>query len=293
MRIQATPGSESHRNQATWPEPQRSWGCAPSTSYSTSNAALHDKPVRSGHRSPAHDLSFSLQSDTPALFRSSRLQQSVSAANVQSKRQNMLSMFASISLSLPKARSRKLKAKETTSQKVCFQVSDLRLHTDSSTVLSARQSSSSIQPTSPPSYSLETFQLAPVHRSHAQQSLFASVSAAHSLRHSVRKALSIASDRQSVAPAIRACSQTSAQPLMELSQSSATAFTRAAPEGESEKPSLASAGHKLKKSVMVFPSNIRRLIAGAFAGRLNMQTRHQAFSLCCASLPLPQMSECS
>ena len=252
---------DSSSCQAHTIQVQRAWGCASSTSYGTSNVELQQSPFRLPQRTTAHNLSFSLLSNSQP---GPQRRQSTAAAQKQNgPHQYLSSSLGSISLSLPHAKPHKHKRKQGASRGVGFEVSDLR---PSSTA--ARQPSSETPSAASTSCVFSAYSLPDDSTAHAQQPLlFASISCSNQRRK--RKAPSIATDTSGTDAASPSNRQAAVQhaPVMQLAQGTAKAFSRAAEEGEDHRPDLASAGSKLKKSAMVLPRNIRRLLAGAFAGR--------------------------
>ena len=266
------PVSDRSSNQSLTHEPRWPWGCAPSTSYSTSNVGLPPSTAKMPRRSPVHSLTFSLQLDRQTTPSAPTLLQPTWASQKHGKGP-VPSLMGSISLSLP---AKPQKRKQSVPQGICFEVSELRPSLSPSqkgtTPSAVRRRSSTVQGNSACSYSLDSFQLSDVSPSQTQQPLFASLSATPISQPRKRKAPSIASDRASTSAVCQTHRQAGVQhvPLMTLAQNAAKAISREADEGQDERPSLASAGRKLRKSALVFPSNIRRLIAGAFAGALSV-----------------------
>ena len=267
------PVSDRSSSQSLTPEPRWPWGCAPSTSYSTSNVGLPPSTAKLPRRSPIHNLTFSLQLDRLNTSNVPTMLQPTRASKTHAKGPTL--SFGSISFSLPCTKPESQKHKQTVPQGICFEVSELRPSLSQSqkgnTPSAVRRRSSINHANAAPSYSLDTFQLSDISPTHTQQTLFASLSSVPSTQPRKRKAPSVASDRSSMSAACQSHRQAGVQhvPLMTLAQNAAKAISREADEGQDEGPSLASAGRKLRKSALVFPSNIRRLVAGAFAGALS------------------------
>ena len=250
---------DSSSCQAHTVQVQRAWGCAPSTSYSTSNVELQQIPFRLPHRTTSHSLSFSLLSDSQP--GPPRQHPTATAHKHHGSHQYKSPAFGSISLSLPHAKPHKHKRKQAAaSQGVGFEVSDLR----------PAQRSSEVLVTGSTSLALSSYALPDDTTTLSQRPLlFASMSSTCSSQRRKRKAPSIATDTSGTAS--QSDRQAAAQhaPVMQLAQGTAKAFSRAAEEGQDHSPDLAAAGSKLKKSAMVLPRNIRRLLAGALAGSFN------------------------
>ena len=241
---------------------QRSWGCASSTSYGTSNVEVQQTPFRLPQRTTVHNLSFSLlTSSQPG---PPRRHPTVAAQKQNGVHQYLPSALGSISLSLPHAKPHKHKRKQPASQGVGFEVSDLR-----PTSTAAREPSSEVSVAASMSSVLSAYSQPNDSTSHAQRPLFfASMSSTCSSQRRKRKAPSIATDTSGTASQSDTQVAVQHSPVMQLAQGTAKAFSRVSEEGEDHRPDLAAAGSKLKKSAMILPRNIRRLLAGAFAGNL-------------------------
>ena len=247
---------------------KRSWGCAPSTSYSTSNVGLQHTPSRLPQSTTVQSLSFSLQSDRQSYLTAAARRLPSAATQRQSPHQNLSSLLGSISLSLPHAKLHKHKRKQAASQGTSFKVSDLHPSRTGSTAL--RGPSSNTSSTANISFTLDSFELSDDRPTHTQRPLFASMSSACAGQMRKRKAPSIATDTSCTSAVSQPDRPAAVQhvPLMQLAQGQVKAISRIAEEGESESANLAAAGSKLRHSAMVLPRNIRRLLAGAFAGKV-------------------------
>ena len=248
---------------------QRSWGCAPSTSYSTSNVDLQHTPFRLPQRTNIHSLSFSLQIDSQSAL--SRRHPTASAGKHKCPHQHLTSALGSISLSLPLAQPRKQKRRQAALQGVGFEVSNLRPNQSNCVALTGPSSSNALSIAST-SFASSSFEFSHNSSVHTQLPLFASVSSACSSQMRKRKAPSITTDRPSgsVASGSGRSAAVRHAPVMQLAQGTAKAISRAMEEREEgHRPDLAAAGSTLRKSAMTLPRNIRRLLAGAFAGALS------------------------
>ena len=263
---------------------QRSWGCEPSTSYSTSNVGLQHIPTRLTQRSSQDTLSFSLQSDKSPLTK----RQPIATFQRQSPRENLSSLLGSISLSMLRVKPSRHKHQQADAQGISFEVSELHASHRSTTRKAVRLPSSNVSTTASMS-----FEFSDDGTTVRQQPLFASVSSACASKIRKRKAPSIATDTLAASAANLTGRQAAPQrpPLMQLAQGAATAITAALQEGgEDERPSLAAARRKLKKSAMSLPSQVRRLAAGAFAGDLHFSLSASARSLPCYHAQYAHMS---
>lgn len=258
-------------------EPQLAWGCEPSTSYSTRGIFFQRQSVRMPSRQAVHLLSFSM---LPEEHNHKLLSSRHSAApnhHVQQhhpQRQNAVTAMGSISLSLadmlqPKASSRR-KARR---QSVSLETSGLQpsaslgqhsIAQSSSDMLHSHQSYTS------PSVSMVCFQLPDRGTAHSQQPLFASLSSTTGCRMRKRKSVSIASDTAASSAVRLSPMHTTSRrgPIVELAQNSVqTLGTQAHELVDDGADNIAAAGHRLRKSALNLPSQLRRLLAGAFAGQ--------------------------
>ena len=248
---------------------QRSWGCAPSTSYSISNVDLQHTPFRMPQRTNIHNLSFSLLVDSQAA--PSRWHPTASARKHKGPHQHLTSALGSISLSLPLAQPQKQKRRRAANRGIGFEVSNLRPNQSNCAALTGPSSSNALSIAST-SLTSSSFELSHDSSIHTQLPLFASLTSACSSQMRKRKAPSIATDRPS--DSITSGSGRSAAvqhaPVMQLAQGTAKVISRAVENREGEQwPDLTAAGSKLRRSAMSLPRNIRRLLAGAFAGALS------------------------
>lgn len=260
---------DSSNFEAPTAKVQRSWGCAPSTSYSISNVELQHNAFRLPQRTNIHKLSFSLLVDSQSA--PSRRHPTASACKHKGPHRYLTSALGSISLSLPLAQLQKQKRRQAAIQGIGFEVSDL--HPDQSNCAAVTgPSSSSALSTASTSVTLSSFEFSHDSSSHKQLPLFASLSSACSSQMRKRKAPSIATDRPTILPVSEVDRSAAVRhaPVTQLAQGPAQAISRAVEEREEgHRPDLAAAGSKLRKSAMSLPRNIRRLLAGAFAGALS------------------------
>lgn len=259
---------DSSSCQAHTVQVQRSWGCAPSTSYSNSNIELQQTPFRLPRRTTVHNVSFSLLSNSQP--GPQRRHPTETALKHSGSHQYLSSSLGSIGLSLPCAKPHKHKCKHAASQGISFEVSELRPTQSSSTA--AREPSSEVSVTASSSSALSAFSLLNESTAHAQPPLFfASISSTCPNQRRKRKAPSIATDTSGTSAVTQSDRRAAVQyaPVMQLAQGTAKAYSRAAEEAQDHSPDLSAAGSKLRKSAMTLPRNIRRLLAGAFAGRFH------------------------
>ncbi|KAL0033044.1 hypothetical protein WJX77_012276 [Trebouxia sp. C0004] len=121
------------------------------------------------------------------------------------------------------------------------------------------------------SISLDSFQLPDRSTVHSQQPPFASLSSARPQKRK-RKSASIASD---VAATPTVHTRSKPDLVMLLAQNSAGPLESAADEQdlrENARAKVAAAGQNLKQSALQLPRQLRRLLAGAFAGALSKTT---------------------
>lgn len=259
---------DSSSCQAHTVQVQRWWGCVPSTSYSTSKSELQQSPSRLPQKTTVHNLSFSLPSNSQPV--PPRRQPTATVLKLNGPHQFLSSSLGSISLSLPRAKPHKHKRKQAASEGISFEVSELRPTQSSSTA--AREPSSELAVTASTSSALSAYSLLDESTAHAQQPLFfASLSSTCPSQTRKRKAPSIATDTSGTS-AVSRSDRRAAVPhasVLQLAQGTAKAYSRDAEDGGHHSPDLSAAGSKLRKSAMTLPRNIRRLFAGAFAGRFH------------------------
>ncbi|KAL3135657.1 hypothetical protein ABBQ38_006136 [Trebouxia sp. C0009 RCD-2024] len=248
---------------------QRSWGCEPSTSYSTSNVGLQHIPARMPQRNSQHNLSFSLQSDRTPPSTSLTKRQPTATLQRQSLRENLPSLLGSISLSMLRIKPPRHKRKQAAASGISFEFSELHPSHNSTTCTAVRPASSNASVSASTLPPITSFELVDEESTYMQQPPFASMSSACASKIRKRKAPSIATDALATSAARQTRRQAAVQrpPLMQLAQGATTAISTALEEVE--RPNLAAARRELKRSAMLLPSNIRRLAAGAFAGALS------------------------
>lgn len=246
---------------------QRSWGCEPSTSYSTSNVGLQHIPARMPQRNSQHNLSFSLQSDRTPPSTSLTKRQPTATLQRQSLRENLPSLLGSISLSMLRIKPPRHKRKQAAASGISFEFSELHPSHNSTTCTAVRPASSNASVSASTLPPITSFELVDEESTYMQQPPFASMSSACASKIRKRKAPSIATDALATSAARQTRRQAAVQrpPLMQLAQGATTAISTALEEVE--RPNLAAARRELKRSAMLLPSNIRRLAAGAFAGK--------------------------
>ena len=139
------------------------------------------------------------------------------------------------------------------------------------------------------SISLDSFQLPDRSTVHSQQLPFASLSSAQRPPKRKRKLASIASDI-AAAPAVHTHSKPGL--VMVLAQNSARALESEADEQDLHgfaRAKVAAAGQNLKQSALHLPRQLRRLLAGAFAGQIAQQLQLLAMLLAAFSFSAHQM----
>jgi len=139
------------------------------------------------------------------------------------------------------------------------------------------------------SISLDSFQLPDRSTVHSQQLLFASLSSAQRPPKRKRKMASIASDI-AAAPAVHTHSKPTL--VMVLAHNSARALESEADEQDlrgNARAKFAAAGQNLKQSALQLPRQLRRLLAGAFAGQNAQQLQLLATLLAAFPFPAHQM----
>jgi len=139
------------------------------------------------------------------------------------------------------------------------------------------------------SISLDSFQLPDRSTVHSQQLPFASLSSAHRPPKRKRKLTSIASD-VAAAPAVHTRSKPGL--VMLLAQNSARALESEADEQDlhdNARAKVAAAGQNLKQSALQLPRQLRRLLAGAFAGQIAQQLQLLAMLPAVFAFPAHQM----
>ncbi len=133
------------------------------------------------------------------------------------------------------------------------------------------------------SVSLDSFQLPDRSTVHSQQLPFASLSSAHPPPKRKRKLASIASDI-AAPPAVHTRSKPGL--VMVLAHNSARALESEADEQDlrgNARAKVGAAGQHLKQSALHLPRQLRRLLAGAFAGQLAQQLK--LFAMLLAACP--------
>lgn len=139
------------------------------------------------------------------------------------------------------------------------------------------------------SISLDSFELPDRSTVHSQQPPFASLSSTHRPPKRKRKLASIASD-VAAAPAVH----TRGKPglVMLLARNSARALESEADEQDlygNARAKVAAAGQNLRQSALHLPRQLRRLLAGAFAGQIAQQLQLLAMLLAAFSFSAHKM----